>query len=118
MTTPGVLSDGTRIRYGMGIRSPTSAAATPSPTAAASRASSPRSRTYPDDDLIVVVLLNTAGPVAPRDLAKQIVDLVLPSRHCRQTFSDDVAPYAGTSPDTAAAATRGSRIAVRRHPRL
>src|SRR6478735_12296654 len=33
---------------------------------------------YPDDDLVVVVLLNTAGPVAPRDIAKQIVDQVLP----------------------------------------
>ena len=32
---------------------------------------------YPDDDLVIVVLLNTAGPVGPRELARQIAEAVL-----------------------------------------
>ena len=45
----------------------------------------------------MVVLLNTAGPVAPRELAKQIVDAVLPKPKDRsQVFTGDLAAYTGT----------------------
>ncbi|MDH4065802.1 MAG: hypothetical protein OEW19_15495 [Acidobacteriota bacterium] len=51
---------------------------------------------YPDDDLAIVVLLNTAGPVAPRDLACQIADAVLgPAPDRSRPFTGDPAVYAG-----------------------
>ena len=42
------------------------------------------------------MLLNTAGPVAPRDLARQIADVVLPRPPDRsRTFQGDLQHYAG-----------------------
>src|SRR5213593_3827529 len=52
---------------------------------------------YPDDDLIVVVLLNTAGSVAPRDLAGQIAETVLgKAPDSSRSFVGDLAVFAGT----------------------
>jgi CubicO group peptidase (beta-lactamase class C family) len=97
MTTPGVLSDGTKIRYGMGISVADIGGRHAIAHGGGISGFLSEVEYYPDDDLIVVVLLNTAGPVAPRDLAKQIVDLVLPKpADRRQTFSGDLAAYAGT----------------------
>jgi CubicO group peptidase (beta-lactamase class C family) len=97
MTTPGVLNDGTKIRYGLGI----GLADIDGRRAIAHGGGISGFLSdvvyYPNDDLVVVVLLNTAGPVAPRDLTRQIANLVLgPASDRSQTFAGDLAAYAGT----------------------
>jgi len=97
MTTPGVLNDGTKIRYGLGIALADIGGRRAIAHGGGISGFLSEVEYYPDDDLVVVVLFNTNGPVAPRDLAKQIVDVVLPAPKDRsQPFTDDLAAYAGT----------------------
>lgn len=97
MTTPGVLNDGTRIRYGMGIALADIGGRRAIAHGGGISGFLSEVEYYPDEDLVVVVLLNTAGPVAPRELAKQIVDVVLPAPKDRsRPFTGDLAAFAGT----------------------
>ena len=96
MITPGVLNDGTRIRYGLGIAMAEIGGRRAIAHGGGISGFLSEVEFYPDDDLIVVVLLNTAGPVAPRDLARQIADVVLPRPPDRsRTFQGDLQHYAG-----------------------
>ena len=96
MTSAARLNDGTTIRYGMGL----------SLTETDGRRTISHGGTingfrsvleyYPDDDLVIVVLLNTAGPVAPRDLARQIAEAVLGKAPDRShPFDGDLTQFAG-----------------------
>jgi CubicO group peptidase (beta-lactamase class C family) len=96
MMSPGVLNDGTRIRYGMGIGlSDTDGRRTISHGGGINGFLS-ESEYYPDDDLVIVVLLNTAGPVSPRELARQIAEAVLGKAPDRsRPFQGDPTQFAG-----------------------
>jgi CubicO group peptidase (beta-lactamase class C family) len=96
MTSPGVLNDGTRLRYGMGIElSDTDGRRTISHGGGIHGFLS-ESEYYPDNDLVIVVLLNTAGPVAPRDLARQIAEAVLGKAPDRsQAYQGDLTRLVG-----------------------
>ncbi|MCB0492446.1 MAG: beta-lactamase family protein [Cyclobacteriaceae bacterium] len=52
---------------------------------------------YPDEDLNVVVLVNTTGPVSPSDIAEQITNFIVgnPVRQSAQ-FEGDVSKYMGS----------------------
>ncbi|HZS62538.1 MAG TPA: serine hydrolase domain-containing protein [Gemmatimonadaceae bacterium] len=51
---------------------------------------------FPDDSLIVVVLVNSAGPVSPESIARSIVDLALGARPpSAAVFKGQLADYAG-----------------------
>ncbi len=110
MTSPGLLNDGTKIRYGMGISlSDTGGRRTISHGGGINGFLS-ESEYYPDDDLVIVVLLNTAGPVSPRDLARQIGEAVLGKAPDRsRPFEGDPAQFAGLFTGQG----RGRPIAVR-----
>ena len=96
MTSPALLNGGAAVRYGMGISlTETDARRTISHGGRINGFLS-ESEYYPDDDLVIVVLLNTTGPVTPRDLARQIAAAVLgkaPDR--RRPFEGDLTPFAG-----------------------
>jgi len=97
MTSPGVLNDGTRIRYGLGIGLADIGGRHAIAHGGGINGFLSESQYYPDDDLIIVVLQNTAGSVNPRDLARQIADAVLgrpPDRS--RPFTGDASAYAGT----------------------
>ena len=96
MTSPGTLNDGTRTRYGMGISlSDTDGRRTIFHGGGINGFLS-ESEFYPNDDLVIVVLLNTAGPVGPRELARQIAEAVLGKAPDRsRPFQGDLAPFAG-----------------------
>jgi CubicO group peptidase (beta-lactamase class C family) len=97
MITPGTLNDGTRLRYGLGIGVADIGGRRAIAHGGGINGFLSESEYYPDDDLIVIVLLNTAGPAGPRDLAKQIVRAVLgPAPDRSRPFSGDAAAYAGT----------------------
>lgn len=122
MVTPGVLGDGTPIRYGLGI----SVADIGGRRAIAHGGGIPgflsEVQYYPDDDLTIVVLQNTAGPLNPRDTAKKIAEAVLgPAPSRARPFSGDAAAYAGTfagrgrgRPTTVAIAASGAGLSLTR----
>ncbi len=96
MTTPGVLNDGTRLRYGMGIGLADISGRRAIAHGGGINGFLSESEYYPDDDLVVVVLQNTSGPVAPRELARQIAEVVLGKAPDRsRPFQGDLAPFAG-----------------------
>ena len=96
MTSPALLNDGTAIRYGMGVSlAETDGRRTISHSGGINGFLS-ESEYYPDDDLVIVVLLNTAGPVSPRDLARQIAEVVLGNAPDRsRPFEGDLTQFAG-----------------------
>lgn len=97
MITPDTLIDGTRVRYAKGL----------------SRTPDPRgremihhgggifgfvsdSRYYPDEDLYVVVLVNTTGNLSPAAIANEMVDVLLPPKEvARRKFDGDATPLVG-----------------------
>jgi hypothetical protein len=51
---------------------------------------------YPEDKLSIVVLINTAGPVGPSEIGRQISDWMLGKEEDKATeFTGDVAKFAG-----------------------
>jgi len=96
MTSPALLNDGTAIRYGMGVSlAETDGRRTISHSGGINGFLS-ESEYYPDDDLVIVVLLNTAGPDSPRDLARQIAEVVLGKAPDRsRPFEGDLTQFAG-----------------------
>lgn len=96
MIAPGALSDGTPLRYGLGIGVSDIGGRRAIAHGGGINGFLSESEYYPDDDLVIVVLVNTAGPVAPRDLARKIADVVLPAPPDRaRPFTGDRAAYAG-----------------------
>lgn len=96
MTSPGVLNDGTPIRYGMGIGLADIGGRHAVAHGGGINGFLSESEYYPDEDLVIVVLLNTAGPVGPRDIATQIAAAVLgPAPSKARPFTGDLSAYAG-----------------------
>jgi len=97
MTSPGTLNDGTRIRYGMGIGVMNIGGRAMIGHSGGINGFLSESQYYPKDDLIIIVLLNTAGPVNPRDVAHEIADTVLgKAPETSRPFTGDLAPFVGT----------------------
>jgi CubicO group peptidase (beta-lactamase class C family) len=111
MITPGQLADGTTVRYAMGL------ARTPDPRGRAAIHHGggifgfvSDTRYYPEADLYVVVLVNTAGNLSPAALATELVDVLLPAEPvARRAFEGDATPLVGTY----AGPARGQRLTVR-----
>ena len=112
MITPGRLEDGTPLRYAMGL------ARTPDPRGrpaihhggAISSGFRSDTRYYPDDDLLVVMLVNTVGNLSPAALSTELVDVLLPRvQFERRSFEGDVASLVGTYSGPA----RGRELSVR-----
>jgi len=113
LIAPGVLNDGTKIRYGLGIAVGDIGGRRAIAHGGGISGFLSEVEYFPDDDLVIVVLLNTNGPVAPRDLARQIADVVLPRPADRsRTFQGDPAPYAGTYQGRGRGRDSNVRIAV------
>jgi CubicO group peptidase (beta-lactamase class C family) len=98
LITPGRLEDGTPLRYAMGL------ARTPDPRGRAAIHHGggipgflSDTRYYPDEDLYVVVLVNTTGGVSPSAVATELVDVLLPRPPARaRAFRGEAAPLLGT----------------------
>ncbi|HUF13156.1 MAG TPA: serine hydrolase domain-containing protein, partial [Longimicrobiales bacterium] len=97
MITPGTLNDGTAVRYAMGV------GVSPDPRGRASIGHGggisgfvSDTRYYPEEDLYVVVLVNTTGNLSPAAIALEMVDVLLPPQPmARRAFEGDVAPLVG-----------------------
>jgi CubicO group peptidase (beta-lactamase class C family) len=98
MITPGRLNDGTPVRYAMGL-SPIDPRGRPGIGHGGAIGSGFVSHTmyYPAEDLVVVMLVNTAGNLSPAALATEMVDILLPSPPMEpRRFAGDPAPLLGT----------------------
>ncbi len=96
MTSAARLNDGTTIRYGMGLNLAETDGRRTIWHGGTINGFRSELEYYPDDDLVIVVLLNTAGPVAPRDLARQIAEAVLGKAPARShPFDGDLTQFAG-----------------------
>ena len=97
MTTPAVLADGTRTRYGFGLGIADIGGRRAIAHGGGINGFLSEVEYFPDSGLSIVVLLNTAGPVGPGDLAHQIADAVLGRIDSpTATFSGDLTVFAGT----------------------
>ncbi|HVT38706.1 MAG TPA: serine hydrolase domain-containing protein [Gemmatimonadaceae bacterium] len=77
LTTPGTLNDGTRLRYAKGIAVHSVAGHRVIEHGGGINGFLSASDYFPDDDAIIVVLINTAGPVSPDAVVASLADLVL-----------------------------------------
>ena len=98
MITPRALNDGTPVRYAMGLSliDPRGVPAIGHGGAIGSGFVS-HTMYYPGEDLVVVMLVNTAGNLSPAALATEMVDVLLPMPPMeRKPFAGDAAPLVGT----------------------
>lgn len=97
MTSPSMLGDGTRLRYGMGLALHAFNGHRTIEHGGGINGFLSESAYFPDDDAIIVVLINSAGPVSPNAVTTAIADLVLGTvkRESRPTPAA-IAAFAGT----------------------
>lgn len=98
MITPGTLNDGTPVRYAMGLATldPRGRPALGHGGAIGSGFVT-HTMYYPNEALIVVMLVNTAGNLSPAALSTELVDVLLPPPRMEQKrFAGDAAPLVGT----------------------
>jgi CubicO group peptidase (beta-lactamase class C family) len=97
MTTPTSLADGTKVRYGFGVGVAQLGGRSAIFHGGGINGFLSEVEYFSDSRLSVVVLLNTAGPIGPSDIAREIVDAVLGSVPERATtFTGDLSSFAGT----------------------
>jgi CubicO group peptidase (beta-lactamase class C family) len=97
MTTPAALADGTKTRYGFGVGIADIGGRHAIAHGGGINGFLSEVEYFPDSGLSIVVLLNTAGPVGPAELAHDIADAVLgPIESPAPTFTGDLAAFAGT----------------------
>ena len=96
--TPGTLNDGTPLRYAHGLGITDTGGRKRIAHGGGIYGFLSESRYYPDEDFIIVVLLNTAGPVNPGGIADAIEEVVLgkPPEPPTSRFMGDLGPFAGT----------------------
>ncbi|MDX1392799.1 MAG: serine hydrolase domain-containing protein [Gemmatimonadota bacterium] len=110
MITPGTLEDGTPVRYAKGLMITSRDGQTRIAHGGGIFGYLSELRYLPDEDLSIVVLINTAGPVSPSAIATAIEDLVLgePAPVVPRAYSGDRAAFEGVY----RGASRGRRMTV------
>jgi CubicO group peptidase (beta-lactamase class C family) len=98
MITPKPLNDGTPVRYAMGLSvAPDQGGRRLIAHGGGISGFVSETRYYPDDDLVMVVLVNTTGNLSPSALASEMVDVLLPRKEQpTRAFTGDTGPLVGT----------------------
>ena len=109
LITPGVLNDGTKLRYAKGLALHTFNGHRTIEHGGGINGYLSESAYFPDQDAIIVVLINTAGPVSPNAVTGSIADVVFgPTTRESSMFSGDLTRLVGTY----AGVGRGSRMTI------
>lgn len=97
LTTPHPLEDGTLIRYAMGLSVTDEGGRRRIAHGGGINGFLSDGRYYPDQDLLVIVLQNSTGPVGPGALSNTLVNLVLgpPAEAAVRRFSGDPGELVG-----------------------
>jgi len=97
MITPASLADGTKTRYGFGLMLADLRGRRAISHGGGINGFLSEVEYYPESGLSIVILLNTAGPVGPSDLAQDIADVVLGKVTApTATYNGDLSAFAGT----------------------
>jgi CubicO group peptidase (beta-lactamase class C family) len=97
ITTPGTLNDGTRLRYAKGLAVHLVSGHRVIEHGGGINGFLSASDYFPDDDAIIVVLVNTAGAVRPDAVVASLADLVLGKKPTTPVaFTGDLKTLAGT----------------------
>lgn len=98
MVTPGTLVDGTRLRYAAGLSVTDRDGQTRISHGGGIFGYLSELRYVPEEDLSIVVLVNTAGPTSPSAIASAIEDAVLGPEAplVPRAFSGSLTPFVGT----------------------
>jgi D-alanyl-D-alanine carboxypeptidase len=112
--TPGTLNDATPLRYANGLEILTRHGRRVIMHGGGIFGFLTDERYYPDEDLSIVVLINTAGPVDPASVADGIENAVLgkPPEEPRQTFAGDLSQFVGTYHGPGRGQTLDATVAV------
>ena len=97
MTTPSKLNDGTPIRYNMGLSNGTDIRGLREiGHGGAIDGFVSQTTWYPDAQMAVVVLINSAGPVSPSALGSELAGAILPTQPpTPKTYAGDAAQFVG-----------------------
>ncbi|MBI2537853.1 MAG: beta-lactamase family protein [Gemmatimonadetes bacterium] len=108
--TPDTLNNGARLRYANGLALTETGGRRMISHGGGIYGYVSELRYYPDQDLSIAVLINTAGPASPSRVADAIADLILgqPPEPRTATFAGDLRPLVGTYQGSA----RGRELAV------
>ena len=110
LITPGVLNDGTKLRYAKGLALHTFNGHRTIEHGGGINGYLSESAYFPDQDAVIVVLINTAGPVSPNAVTGSIADVVFgPTKRESQTFAGDRTSLVGTYTGVG----RGSRMTIK-----
>ena len=98
LVTPDTLNNGARLRYAGGLAITETGGRRMISHGGGIFGFVSELRYYPDQDLTIAVLINTAGPASPNDIADAIADLVLgkPAEPPAATFQGDLQALTGT----------------------
>lgn len=97
LISPDTLNDGSRLRYAKGVALHEVAGHPAIEHGGGINGYLSETVWVPNEQLAVVVLINTAGPVSPDSAAASIVDVVLGRRESNAaSVAGDVTPFAGT----------------------
>ena len=98
LITPGTLNDGTRLRYAKGLALHSVAGHRVIEHGGGINGFLSAASYFPDSDAIIVVLINTAGPVSPDAVVASIAELVLGkvAPPAPMAFTGDLNRFAGT----------------------
>ena len=110
---PGDLNDGTRLRYALGIAVSDILGHRAIHHGGGINGFLTESLYLPDEDLAIAVLVNTAGPVGPSDLARQIIEAMVGDNTPEPlAFEGDLAYFEGVYGGPARAGQAVVRIAA------
>jgi CubicO group peptidase (beta-lactamase class C family) len=113
MITPGVLNDGTKLRYGTGLALRTVGGHRLIEHGGGINGFVSASHYYPDDSLAVVVLINTVGPMAADPLAVDVAMSILGREPAKtETFSGDLNALAGEYVGVSRGQTMRARVTI------
>lgn len=97
LITPGVLNDGTQLRYAKGLSLHSFGGHRAIEHGGGINGYLSSAAWFPDDNAVIVVLVNTAGPVGPDAIAASIAEIVLGKvEPASQPFTGDLKPFIGT----------------------
>lgn len=97
MVTPGTLNDGSALRYTMGLGVTNTGGRPLISHGGGINGYLSQLDYYPDEDLTIVVLFNTAGPVNPQSISTEIADAILgKAPAAARTFEGDLSAFSGT----------------------
>ena len=110
LITPGALNDGTPVRYAKGLTVTDRDGRTRIAHGGGIFGYLSELRYFPEEDLTIAVLINTAGPVSPSSVADAIEDAVLGPEApvVARSFPGDLSRFAGTYRGPA----RGQRLTL------